>query len=119
MLKTNYRLKNDKKIYDAIKILDEGLLYANPQIGLTKYFFKNKIKLGKSTINLNKFDNVYLIAIGKAADSMAKFVSSKVDFRSGIIVIPSRQEALFHQKNIRRFKAGHPLPNTNLSLIHI
>ena len=113
MLKTNYRLKNDKKIYDAIKILDEGLLYANPQIGLTKYFFKNKIKLRKSTINLNKFNNVYLIAIGKAADSMAKFVSSKVDFRSGIIVIPSRQEALFHQKNIRRFKAGHPLPNTN------
>ena len=113
MLKTNYRLKNDKKIHDAIKILNEGLLHANPQTGLAKYFFKNKIKLGKSTINLNKFDNVYLIAIGKAADSMAKFVSSKVDFRSGIIVIPSRQEALFHQKNIRRFKAGHPLPNTN------
>ena len=113
MLKTNYRLKNDKKIHDAIKILDEGLLHANPQIGLAKYFFKNKIKLRKSTINLNKFNNVYLIAIGKAADSMAKFVSSKVDFRSGIIVIPSRQEALFHQKNIHRFKAGHPLPNTN------
>jgi len=112
MLKTNYKLKNDKKIHDVINILDEGLLHANPQIGLKQYFFKNKIKFGKSVINLSKFDNVHLVAIGKAADSMAQFVSSKIDFRSGIIVIPSKQNVLFHKKDIRYFKAGHPLPNT-------
>tara|TARA_B110000014_G_scaffold92047_1_gene63225 strand:- start:488 stop:1768 length:1281 start_codon:yes stop_codon:yes gene_type:complete len=112
MLKTKYRLKNDKKIHDAINILDEGLSHANPQIGLEQYFFKNKIKFGKSVINLSKFDSVYLVAIGKAADSMAQFVSSKIDFRSGVIVIPSKQNALFHEKGIRYFKAGHPLPNT-------
>tara|TARA_B110000014_G_scaffold262185_1_gene255605 strand:- start:1128 stop:2405 length:1278 start_codon:yes stop_codon:yes gene_type:complete len=113
MLKTNYILKNNKKVYDSIKILDEGLLHANPQIGLKKYFLKNKIKFKNSTINLKKFDNVYLIAIGKAADSMAQFVSSKINLVSGIIVMPSKYEPLFHQNNIRIFLSGHPLPNTH------
>ncbi len=112
MLKTNYILKNNKKVHDSIKILDEGLLHANPQIGLEKYFLKNKIKFKNSTINLKKFDNVYLIAIGKAADSMAKFVSSKINLVSGIIVMPSKYKPLFHQNNIRIFLSGHPLPNT-------
>tara|TARA_B100000029_G_scaffold108900_1_gene100336 strand:+ start:2157 stop:3434 length:1278 start_codon:yes stop_codon:yes gene_type:complete len=113
MLKTNSRLKNNKKVNDALNILSEGLSHANPQIGLKEYFFKNKIKFGKSIINLSKFDSVYLIAIGKAADSMAQFVSSKINYTSGIIVIPSKHKTLFHKKNIRYFKAGHPLPNTN------
>ena len=112
MLKTNYILKNNKKIHDAIKILDEGLIHANPRIGLQQYFFKNKLKSKKSIINLNKFDNVYLIAIGKAADSMTQFVSSKVNFTSGIIVMPSNYEPFFHQKNLRVFRSSHPLPNT-------
>ena len=64
MLKPNYILKNNKFFYDAIKILDEGLLHANPQIGLKQYFLKNKIKSKNSIINLKKFDNVYLISIG-------------------------------------------------------
>ena len=112
MLKTNYILKNNKVVHDTIKILDEGLLYANPQIGLKQYFLKNKIKLKNSLIDLKKFDNVYLIAIGKAADSMAQFVSSKINFVDGIIVIPSNYKPLFHQKNIRIFTSGHPLPTT-------
>ena len=112
MLKTNYTQKNNKKVHDAITILEEGLIHANPQIGLQQYFFRNRLKSRKSIINLNKFDNVYLIAIGKAADSMAKFVSSKINFTSGIIVIPSKHESLFHQKNIRILRSGHPLPNT-------
>ena len=112
MLKPNYILKNNKFFYDAIKILDEGLLHANPQIGLKQYFLKNKIKSKNSIINLKKFDNVYLISIGKAADSMAQFVSSKINLTSGIIVMPSNYKPLFHQKNIRFFMSGHPLPNT-------
>ncbi len=111
MLKTNYGLKNDKKIHDAIKILNEGLSHANPQIGLQQYFFKNKIKTRKSIINLKKFDNVYIIAIGKAADSMTKFVSSKINFTGAVVALPSRYEPLFRQKNIKIFRSGHPLPN--------
>ncbi|MDC0193890.1 DUF4147 domain-containing protein [Candidatus Nitrosopelagicus sp.] len=114
MLKTNYVLKNNKKIYDdVIKILGEGLLHANPQIGLDQYFLKNKIKIKNSIINLKKFDNVYLIAVGKAADSMAQFVTSKINLTSGIIVMPSSYKPLFHKKNIRLFMSGHPLPNSH------
>ena len=110
MLKTNYVLKNNKKIYDdVIKILGEGLLHANPQIGLDQYFLKNKIKIKNSIINLKKFDNVYLIAVGKAADSMAQFVTSKINLTSGIIVMPSSYKPLFHKKKYTSFYVWPPI----------
>ena len=111
MIQNNTFFRSNKKFQDAIKILDEGLTYADPQIGLSRYFSKNKIKTTKSTINLKEFENVYLVAIGKAADSMAKFVSSQIVLKSGIVVLPSDYKPVFTTKKIRFFRSGHPLPN--------
>ena len=111
MIQNNTFFRSNKKFQDAIKILNEGLTYADPQIGLSRYFSKNKIKTTKSTINLKEFENVYLVAIGKAADSMAKFVSSQIVLKSGIVVLPSDYKPIFTTKKIRFFRSGHPLPN--------
>ena len=111
MIQNNSFFRSNKKFQDAVKILDEGLTYADPQIGLSRYFSKNKIKTTKSTINLKEFENVYLVAIGKAADSMAKFVLSKIILKSGIVVLPSDYKPIFTTKKIRFFMSGHPLPN--------
>ena len=111
MIQNNTFFRSNKKFQDAIKILDEGLTYADPQIGLSRYFSKNKIKTTKYTINLKEFENVYLVAIGKAADSMAKFVSSQIVLKSGIVVLPSDYKPIFTTKKIRFFRSGHPLPN--------
>ena len=111
MIQNTSNFRNNKKFRDAIKILDEGLKYSNPKVGLTQYFFRNKIKTKKSIIELKNYENVYVIAIGKAADSMAQFVSSKISFKSGIVVLPAGYKPIFTMKKIRFFLAGHPLPN--------
>ena len=89
MIKNPTNFTNNKKSHDALEILNEGLIHANPQISLQKYFFRNKIKTKSSIINLKNFENVYVIAIGKAADSMMQFVSSKITITKGIIIMPS------------------------------
>ena len=100
MIKNPSNFTNNKKSHDALKILNEGLIHANPQIGLQKYFFRNKIKTKNSIINLKNFENVYVIAIGKAADSMMKFVSSKIAITKGIIIMPSNYKPIFKQNKI-------------------
>ena len=112
MIKNPSNFTNNKKSHDALKILNEGLIHANPQIGLQKYFFRNKIKTKNSIINLKNFENVYVIAIGKAADSMMKFVSSKIAITKGIIIMPSYYKPIFKQNKIQFFMSGHPLPNS-------
>ena len=112
MIKNPSNFTNNKKFHDALKILNEGLIHANPQIGLQKYFFRNKIKTKNSIINLKNFENVYVIAIGKAADSMMKFVSSKIAITKGIIIMPSDYKPIFKQNKIQFFMSGHPLPNS-------
>ena len=112
MIKISSNFVNNKKSHDALEILNEGLLHANPQIGLQKYFFRNKIKTKRSIINLKNFENVYVIAIGKAADSMMQFVSSKIVITKGIIIMPSGYKPIFNQKKIQFFMSGHPLPNS-------
>ena len=57
MIKNPSNFTNNKKSHDALKILNEGLIHANPQIGLKKYFFRNKIKTKSSIINLKNFEN--------------------------------------------------------------
>ena len=101
MIQNTSNFRNNKKFRDAIKILDEGLKYSNPKVGLTQYFFRNKIKTKKSIIELKNYENVYVIAIGKAADSMAQFVSSKISFKSGIVVLPAGYKPIFTMKKIR------------------
>ena len=96
---------------DSVKILNEGIIAADPESSLKPFFLKNKIKIKKSVVNLKTFDNVYIVAIGKAADIMAKFVSKKVSFKQGMVVMPSSYTPVFSHKKIQFFQSGHPLPN--------
>ena len=111
MIKNNCAFLNNKKFQDSIKILDEGLKAAEPENCLKPFFSKNRIKIKKSVINLETFGDVYIIAVGKASDAMAKFVSKKVNFKHGMVVIPSNYKPVFSTKKLQFFKSGHPLPN--------
>ena len=111
MIKNHSAFLNNKKFQDSIKILDEGLRAVEPKNCLKPFFSKNRIKIKKSVINLETFGDVYIIAVGKASDAMAKFVSKKVNFKHGMAVIPSNYKPVFSNKKFRFFKSGHPLPN--------
>ena len=86
---------SNTEFLDSIKILNEGIIAADPESSLKPFFLKNKIKIKKSVVDLEMFDNVYIVAIGKAADVMAKFVSKRVSFKHGVVVMPSSYTPVF------------------------
>ena len=97
-----------KKI--ATDIVEFGIIQALPQKILPKFFKRNRIVVNKKTINLAKYDKVYLVAFGKAADSMAKTVDDITKVDGGIVVIPKGTKSLVKNKKFQIFYAGHPIP---------
>ncbi|MBM3911353.1 MAG: DUF4147 domain-containing protein, partial [Thaumarchaeota archaeon] len=113
MIIQNYKVlakTRHKKIVTAI--IELGIAQALPQKILPKFIKKNRITANKKTINLEKYDNVYLVAFGKAADSMAKTVDDITRVDGGIVVIPKGTKSLIKNKKFQIFYAGHPIPTT-------
>ena len=111
MIKNFNSLANTALKKKALKILDAGLISAQPKNFLKEFVKKNYIHLGKNQIFLPDYENVFLVAYGKAADSMAEYVSRRIDISQGIIVIPRNTNLLFHNKKFKVFHSGHPLPD--------
>ena len=109
-------IKNKKQIYnaktkDAIQILEAGLDAAKPERILFRFVRKGKLDVNKKSYLLSKYRKIHLVAVGKAADSMAKLVHDKIHVDSGIIVIPQNYNSMLSAKNFKIFRAGHPIPN--------
>ena len=104
-------LNNDSKA--ILSILAEGLEISNSSLHLKKYILKNKIQLPSSQIDLKKYNHLFLIAIGKSAGTMAEFISKKIDFKKGIIVVPKDVMPKIKKSVFEIINAGHPLPNQN------
>ena len=111
MIKNRHTLIKSKEHHNALKIIESGLAVSRPDLHLKPYFMKNKLKLGSKIVNFKNFDNTYIIAIGKSADYMADFVSQKINFKSGVVVMPENYKPVFSNKKFQFFKSGHPLPN--------
>jgi hydroxypyruvate reductase len=63
-------------------------------------------------INLKKYDKVFVVAIGKAAYSMAESVNSLTSVTSGLLVVPKKTKKV-SASNFKVIQSGHPLPNKN------
>ena len=111
MIKNFNSLANTKVNRKALQILDAGLTAAQPKNFLKEFVKKNCIHLGKNRIFLSNYENIFVVAYGKAADSMAEYVSKMVDISEGIIVIPKNTKLVFHNKIFKTFYSGHPLPD--------
>lgn len=99
----------DKKI--ALSILESGLGASNPASIIGKTMNKNKIFLGKETISLLNYKKILLVSFGKAADSMARAVSSLIKVDGGVIVIPQGVKSQITNKKFDILHGGHPIPN--------
>lgn len=109
-------IQNKKQIYnvktkDAIQILETGLDAAKPEHFLSEIIRQGKLHVNKKPYQMSKYQKIYIIAVGKAADSMAKSIHTKTNADSGIVVVPKNYKPVFHQKNFKIFYAGHPIPN--------
>jgi len=112
MIIQNYSaLKKDSKFSKVIQIVTAGLDSAMPQKELQKILNSKQIRIGKKLIKLKNYDSIYLVAFGKAANSMAIAVSSYVKIKKGIIVVPKGTKSIIKNKKFKIFKAGHPTPD--------
>jgi len=111
MIKNFHALIKNKEYNYALKIIEAGLNASKPSLCLEQYFLKNKLRINGKLINLQDFDNIHIIAIGKSASDMASFASKKINFKRGVVVMPSGYKQTFSNKKFKFFKSGHPLPN--------
>ena len=112
MIIQNYSdLAKDRGKINALKILTAGLESAMPQKQLQKIINSKQIRCGKKTINLTDYDSIYLVAFGKAADSMANTVSAIINIKKGIVVIPKDLMPEIKNHRFQIFQAGHPTPD--------
>lgn len=112
MIIKNYKglALNYKKIA-MLQILEAGLAAAMPYVALQKIVQKNRLVIGKNTVYLSKYERIFVIGLGKAADSMASAINSLTDLDGGIIVIPQGVCSILKNKKFKTFHGGHPLPN--------
>ncbi|NMJ67740.1 MAG: DUF4147 domain-containing protein, partial [Marine Group I thaumarchaeote] len=117
MIKNFNLLANTEVKKKALKILEVGLTAAQPKNFLKAFFKKNYILLGKNRIFLSNYGKIFVIAYGKAADSMAEYVSKKINVSQGIVVVPKctkvpkYTKSSIVSKKFKVFYSGHPLPD--------
>ena len=107
----NKRQLCNKKTQDALDILDAGLQAALPENLFAGLIKENKLLIGNKSYHLSKYRKIYVVAVGKAADSMAKLIHSKIKSDGGVIVIPKYYKPAFHNKKFKIHRSGHPIPN--------
>ena len=112
MIKKPSKLTLNANFQAVLSILDEGLESSHPSVYLKNYVLKNQILFSTSKIDLKKFNQKFLIAIGKSAGTMAEYVSKKINFNKGLVVVPKGITPKL-KKSIEIINAGHPIPNHN------
>ena len=96
----------------TLSIIEAGLEAALPRIQLEKIVFRNHLVISGKKFDLKKYDNVFVIAIGKAAYSMAESVNSLTRITRGLIVVPKKTKTRL-TRNFTVISSGHPLPDKN------
>ena len=96
----------------VLSIIEAGLEAALPGKQFEKIIHKKHLWMLGKKINLKKYDKIFIIAIGKAANSMAESVNSLTSITGGLLVVPKKTKTRL-PRNFKVIQAGHPLPNKN------
>jgi len=104
-------LATNREKKDALCIIEAGLDAALPDGSLRKIVRKNTFTIAKKTVLFSKYARIFVIGVGKSADSMAKTICSQTKINGGIIVIPNKTKSVFGNKKIKILHASHPIPN--------
>jgi len=89
MIIQNFKeIATSPKKQDALQILESGLDASMPENIFPNFLTPTKITVGKESLNIENFSNIYTVAFGKAADSMTSAVNAIITIKGGIVVIP-------------------------------
>ena len=96
-----------------MQIINAGIKSAMPANFVSKYVKKDRLICANSTYKIADYDHIWLVAMGKAADTMTKSVHGIIHSDGGLVIIPKNYTLQFRNKKFQTIKAGHPTPNKN------
>ncbi|HVQ00831.1 MAG TPA: glycerate kinase [Candidatus Thermoplasmatota archaeon] len=99
-----------KKRKDALEILTAAVEAVDPYQVVAEVFQKEHLLLGAETVDLSKFDHVYVIGFGKSSVPMARAVCDAIPVSRGV-VITNDSSATMPCKDVEVVAGGHPLPD--------
>jgi len=94
-----------------LSIIEAGLQAAMPDQILRKIVNKDRILIDKENLYIQKYRRVFVVAVGKAADSMTRAVNSLTRIDGGIVVVPNRYPPAHLPKKFKILRASHPIPD--------
>ncbi|MCY3975749.1 MAG: DUF4147 domain-containing protein [Thaumarchaeota archaeon] len=112
-IKNYFELATNKNKKLVLDILIHGLNSSNPLSTMSRIINNNKIMFRNHSVVLSNFDNLYTIAIGKAADAMTMSINNIIRIKKGVIIIPKNTKSIIYHKKFKIINSGHPLPNKN------
>ena len=111
IFKNFQELATTQKRKECLEILNAGLNAADPENIIPELVTPKKITIGKETLDLEKYSNIYSVAFGKAGDSMTRSLNKIVPLKSGIVVIPKGSKSRIKGKKFKIFNSRHPKPD--------
>ncbi len=98
------------------ELIEESLAIAQPCNLMSEHisFSNTEMAIKEEKVDLSKFDKYYLLAFGKASQTMSKWLLDNFPLYFSRIIIVSPNECTEHFEslpNLSFFKAGHPTPN--------
>src|SRR3954469_10396252 len=105
----------DAKAREMRQQLRAIFLHALGEIGIDKAFKRNVeytrgvLRIGQDLLPIASYGRVTVIAMGKAAHTMAQALNAEMGPQAGIIVTPTPPDMML--PGFSYFIGGHPLPN--------
>ncbi len=105
------KLATNTRRNDCLNILESGLAAADPARIIPRFVTPNQIRIDDDMVDVSVYSGVYLVAFGKAADSMARAFNATIPVKSGIVVVPKRLRAKIRGKKFQILNSAHPMPD--------
>lgn len=113
MIKTDNKITGIRR--NILKVIWQSLLSVHPENTIKKHLklLYNSLIIDKNKVNLDIYENIYIIGAGKASAHMAKAVENIFMKRitKGLICVKYGHSVRLH--NILVVEAGHPVPDNN------
>lgn len=95
----------------ALSLIETGLQASRPKKLLQQIIRRDYLLIRNKRYSIKKYQRIFVVAVGKAADSMAKAANSILLLDGGIVIVPSNYTPLRLPKKIKILRASHPLPD--------
>ncbi|MCK5408828.1 MAG: DUF4147 domain-containing protein [Candidatus Heimdallarchaeota archaeon] len=111
------RNDTEKEVMNVLlSSINDLLAFAQPSIIMSNaiLFDNNTLKINGNSVDLSSYENFYLVAFGKASQTMSSWMMDNfpLSFSRIIIVSPEEIQSRFtSMPSCQCFRGGHPIPN--------